>query len=928
MNSFRRELRAFHRARLAGRVVAAGVAALGVAVLVALAVGVADAAYAFSGGAREGLRVVLVVAAAAAAVAAVVWGLWRSIGQSARDASRLLGDRRELVAGAEALREPGDGSPLTAYLAERARKEASESLRRIPARKRLPWKMIGGGLAVLLAGAAAGGGLWIWNKEAVRVVGQRIFWPERDVPPYSLFRFDLSPDAPAVVYGGEVLLTAEITGDEVDEDVMCLIREPASGEVRSLRAFRESRTRYARRIENVVAPIEVAFGVGKARSGWLPVEVLYQPRVTAAELRIEPPAHTGLAAERYPVEGNEIHAIEGSEVELTVTSNRPLSGGVLKLVPGDRRSDSAPLEVRGESGGPNAVRFRWRSRQSGELSVMIRDVRGTEAEAPLELGFRVDPDEAPLVDLASPDRLAFATPTARLDLTGSAEDDFGLARVQLVRTLVGYRDRAKTLADGLTTKDYDFDEPLDLGALGVDPGQTLEFYLEAADRNPTLLGVGSSPVTRVMVISEEDYAARIRARTTLKEFSARYTAAARVLDEAARALEGLAEAAREGDAEAAGEARREALARHEEAARLLEDLAEDFPAFALEERLAQAAKKAAQALEKNIEVLGELNPEQVAAAMEAVRRMQERIGRERDAVREVQASAEQVAQVGRVMEMAAGFQRLYKTQSSIATRFGVISEEIMKGVTRNRVQLESLATVQDRNREGLREFAEELAKRAEELPEEFAELRGSAEVFLAAMKHIDIESPMEAAAKCGRGGRAVDASSNAELAKLQMEQLMKRSGDCFGKMCGGCMPEFQVLLEVNLTMAQLMEALMMQLGGQGIDAMGGTGAGFGGTGREGFPMIGQSLDIPIYGPDRLRFRSMAMGGKGEGSPAAGGGPRDASETTSLDVNPERESAAAVLRAEKIPEAYRAAVQRYFAPGRDEEDENTNHPNRK
>lgn len=922
MDQFSKQLGRFHRGRLIGRALAAVFCLLAVLVLLVLAAGFGDAIYAFDPETREVLRGLGIVGAAVLLIGAGFWAFALSRRRAAQEADRLLEDPRRVVAGTQTLASSEKNTPLTDYLAEKARGEAAQSLKELPGGRRFPWGTIGKAFAVLFVGALSVGGVWLWNKEAVEVVGQRLLWPDRDIPPYSAFRFELGPDSAQALYGGEVMLTASITGDEIVDDVICLVRNE-QGEVQSLRAFRESDTRFARRIESVVSPLEVAFKVGKARSEWMPVEVLYQPRIVASQVKVRPPAHTGLPTDEYPVEENELHVLEGSEIELSVTSNRPLAGGAMTLVAADRRSDTIPLRVSGETTDEKTVTFRWKSAQSGALSAIIHDVRSTKAESPLELNVVVKPDEAPVVDLVAPDRVALATPGIKLPLAGQVEDDFGLSRVQLVRTLVGYRDRGRLLADTLSTKNYEFEEELDLKKIGVEPGQILEFYLEATDRNPSLLGVGTSEVVRVAVISEEEYAERIRSKTTLKQFAARYQAVADAVNKARKALEDMEQALKDGDAEAAAKAKKDAIDSHEKAAELLKKIEEDFPAFALEDRLKQASKEARDALEQNLADLKGLQPGDPGAAA-ALKEMKERLGGPKKKVDEVREMAKQVEEVGKVMEMAAQFRKLYNTQDSLSKRFGVISTEIAKGITRNRRQLEALAKVQDRNREALKEFRAELEKRAEALPAEFAPLRMSVEEFLQAMDRIEIESPMQFAAEAGRAGQAVDASTNSELAKLQMEQLMKRSGSGFCQMCqGNGMPKFQIPLDCNMTMAQMMAALMKQGGGQGIQGAGGTGGGAGGTGQDGFAMSGNSLNIPAYGPDRMNFQPVATGASGTGQKKPHRGLPTASETDTLNVPADRRSDAAVVRAEAVPEAYREAVKRYFT--RDDGDSSESKP---
>ena len=351
-----------------------------------------------------------------------------------------------------------------------------------------------------------------------------------------------------------------ITGGEITEGVYCLIRDRDTGEIERTTAYQESPGHYARKFSNTLTSRDFAFATGRARSAWHKLDVLLQPKVSGVMVTIEPPAYTGKPSETFPLESGEFKALEGSTVTIQVRSNRPLSGGDLSAKPLNSSGDTMPVEVRGDPSGANSVDFSWKVHASSRISATIRDVRSTPPEQPLDLKINVIADQAPVVDLTSPEQMVLATPRTELPFVADVEDDHGLAKVSMVRALLGYRDRSRTLADSLAKQDFEFTEPLNLGELGVEVGQMLEFYLEAMDRNPSLLGRGVSEVVRLKIISEDEYAERIRAKVQLREFTARYRALAHAVQEARQALDALDKAADLGDAAAFEKARKQAEA--------------------------------------------------------------------------------------------------------------------------------------------------------------------------------------------------------------------------------------------------------------------------------------------------------------------------------------------------------------------------------
>ena len=695
-------------------------------------------------------------------------------------ADQKLADPRQRILAAASLENVKPQTEMEGFHLGRALDDASVELDKLPVSSRFPTRSLGyAGLAILLVGGLIGG-LIALASEPFRVTATRVFNPNSDLAPYSPLVFKVTPDAPRAVYGGEAVVQVEITGGEIEEDVICLIRNLHGGEIEEATAYREGKQRFARKFENALAPVEFAFAAGRARSDWRQLDVLLQPKVSSVMVRVEPPAYTGKQTQAYPLDSGEIKVLEGSTVSLELQSNRPLSGGKLELSSLDKRSDAVPELVDGVVSGDKGVTFSWVVHRSSKLSAMIRDVRSTPAATPMEVTVTAIPDQVPVVDLSSPELMVLATPKTELPFFGEVEDDHGLAKVSLVRALLGYRDRSRTLADAMVKKEFDFKEPLKLAQIGVEAGQVLEFYLEASDRNPSLLGVGVSDVVRVKIISEDDYAERIRAQTRLEEFTERYRALAEAVARAKQALEAMDEAADSGDQEALEEARQQAEKAHAEAQALAEKIARDFQAFSMEARLAETAKEAAEALEQNKGELGQLDLSKGEAnARLAIKKMQERLGAAEERAQEVLADANEVKKAAEVMRLAAKYQQLFQTQKSLVERIGTIAEEIAKGTTRNAVQLAKLGRQQDLNREALEQFAKDLEEAAGELPPVFSQMQQDVDAFLRMYDQLDIPNPMSAAAEAAKRGKSIEAFTNAQLALTLMQELMQPPGNGF-----------------------------------------------------------------------------------------------------------------------------------------------------
>jgi hypothetical protein len=915
---FHQRLNAIHRSWQQGLAMRSAFRAVSFGVLVLAAAALFDLASPWPDTAR------VVVFGTWIALAAVVFliglGALRRHHRSttARHVDEAIGSSRGIVrSAADLAAEPeSPASDLGMMLRARAIAKAADALGAVPAPGRWPVRdlrrhglaALGLVLVVLLLVLVFPGP---WGTSLRRVLN-----PRADIPPFSRYQFHIQETNPRVHYGEDILLAVDVGGAPVDDAVWAQVRDPATGVVSRARCFRgSSGSGFTHRLEKVVGPVEVSFALGKARSVWIPVEVLYQPKISSADVEITPPAYSGLPVDRFPLGTKELRALEGSRIALRLTSNRHLSKGTATITPlNERLRERLGEVVETKALSTKEITFVWTLRATANVKVDIADVRGTFSAAPLEVTQTALPDNPPGADIVQPPPLSVATPRSVLPLELRIEDDFGLGRVSMVRSLVGFRDRTELLADGLLPRTFSGKESIGLQPLGARPGDVLEFYAEASDRNPSLLGITTSGVARVQIISEEDYAAILRARISIEEFTARYQAAMDALQEARAALEALEKAAASGDAESIAKATKSAVEALDKARRTMEQIAKDFPAFEMEKELAAAAAKAAAPVEEARQLLQALGPQpDPAAAAKAAREAMEKLGPAQAPVEQAKQDAELVAQAGKVLELAAELREIHANQKSLSDRLLNLAKELASGEDANAAQLEGLARLQKDNAERLRKVARDLKERAAILPPELATFKADVDAFSQALDDAQIDTLMDEAAKNAEGGRSTDAASNALMA-LQSLDLLFQGGNAMSGACrGGDDLRFDLRQSLSDTLQQMMQALGAKAGQGGQP--GGTGSGPMGSGGTGSGYSMPGANVPAYGPPRSSF---AAPGGGTGGSAAGGRGRggrgdDAPEVAgdSVDLEATREQALPPPPPDKVPEKYREAVKRFF-----------------
>ncbi len=897
--------------------------------------------------ARQGIVAALLVGSVAAAYLA-----WRRRSRiplveiavrsdaSADDSRRTIRTAHDLaVESGPSAASTGEG--LHAYLSGLAIRRAESRLAaQLPGKlisseeRRRVWRpVLWAGAAIVLLAAL--------HPRAGATIAERFLHPGTELPPYSAFTFVLSSEGEEsgdsrVTYGKNVTLAADISGPAFREDVEVLVRPVrGGGRVSRFPTYREGSSRHQRKIEGITEPIEFAFAIGRARSAWQTVELLYQPRLETAEVRITPPAYAKVNDAQFELGTEDLRGLRGSEVELTVSSNRPLSGGILtgrapqgrevirKIEAEETGYDPGLNPVAPGESSDHTVLFRWTIEADLVWTLDLVDIQGSRMEEPVLIAQRLIPDEKPRVDLVEPGPMVLATPRSAVDFAWEIEDDLGLERLDLLRGADKFRDRARPLDEGPGEKRLLLERTVVLSNLGVHPGQTLEFLIEARDRNPNLLGVGSSRPATVRVISEADYADRIRLRTTLEEFSARYRVLREALENAQATLEELAKAAASGDDALIESARQAAIRAHQEAADWFDAFARDFPAYATDRQLNDLSGQLRDELKKNLDQLEDTAAgwTDASSASEMAEALRKRLQPGAEQLAEQQGQAEKLAAIGGVMEAAAELGAIHEEQREISDHLSRLALELALGRDDNRGDVPALRARQDRNEKRLRNVMESLPERLARLPEGFDELKQGAETVLEQLGTLQVPKQMAESTRQAGEGKIPGASEAAGLALANLDQILARKKDPFCSLCQGGDPGGLGSMGglAKEALSQMMDALRGRArSGNGETGTGGEmgigGSGGGAKGGSGVTMQGIQLDIPLIGPPRIQLSRPPTGGglRGRDAGPAGEPLTDSTDTETLPQGEAATESGQSWSPQQVPPRYRDAFRRFYS----------------
>ena len=245
-----------------------------------------------------------------------------------------------------------------------------------------------------------------------------------------------------------------------------------------------------------------------------PNHVLARPRPVVLSLvtRYHYPAYTGLPG-RTDVEGGDIAALKGTEVDLQIRSSRPLAEAWLSF------EDADQIPARAER---DSAFVKFRVDGPARFTIGLRDTVGIPNANPVTYRVLTLKDEPPAIVVLRPGSDSELGERMEVPLLFEATDDFGVARVDIL-----YRVNQE---GDLKTRRIDLDTPdageivqatlWDLSQADLMPGDQITYRLRATDINTlTGPGIGETPeyVVRFPSLHEIHEAARRTQEETVEQ---------------------------------------------------------------------------------------------------------------------------------------------------------------------------------------------------------------------------------------------------------------------------------------------------------------------------------------------------------------------------------------------------------------------------
>jgi hypothetical protein len=377
------------------------------------------------------------------------------------------------------VRDPGKTGESAAML-ERLVESAIEKCQETDLGRGLERRSLWRSVAVMSGIALAAAAIFTIGPAYLRQGALAVLVPVSGVEAASPYRIDVRPGNATVARGADVTVTANLSGFTAAEvDIFTRAGAGAPFERAAMIASGEDGA-FETIFFGLRQSLDYFVQAAGVRSPVFRLEAAELPFVDRLELEYVFPAYTGLEP-RQVEDGGDIAVLRGTTVRLRVHSTLATTGG--RVVRGERGEVPLELSADGTLSGAFEVR------EDGTYRIDLASPAGNLVSASPQYAIDVLDDEAPVVSFSKPGRDLRATSIDEVFVEAEADDDFGVARLELVYAVNGGIEKIVRLAASAakSMKEASAGHTFFLEELGLQPGDVVSYFARAVD-NDTVTG--------------------------------------------------------------------------------------------------------------------------------------------------------------------------------------------------------------------------------------------------------------------------------------------------------------------------------------------------------------------------------------------------------------------------------------------------------
>ena len=294
----------------------------------------------------------------------------------------------------------------------------------------------------------------------------------RSTTPYSI---NVEPGNQTIARGGDVEIAARLVGFSGEAELVTRSGSVAWHRSPMTSNGLDGESTHKAMLLSLQSATEYFVESSGNRSAVFRIDVVDRPYVKQIDLEYRLPAYAGVPPQR--VEGTgDITTLQGTEVRVSIVSTIPVKAG--RLVVQGRESSPIPLEV--GTGGTD-LKGSLEVTADGFYRVELETHDGSFAAASPDYLIEAVTDLPPRVAFARPGRDTQATPIEEVFIEAKAEDDFGVAKLELFYSVNGGAETSIPLHRSPALKEVVTGHTFFLEEMNLKPGDFISYYARATD---------------------------------------------------------------------------------------------------------------------------------------------------------------------------------------------------------------------------------------------------------------------------------------------------------------------------------------------------------------------------------------------------------------------------------------------------------------
>lgn len=459
---------------LRGAAAAAGILALA---LVAAAVGLELTR--FSPAAIVTLRIATLVVAIVVAALFLARPLMRRVSDE-QVALYLEEHEPSLEAAIVSAVEAPQGSAVSPAFLERLVETAIERCQAVDVARRVDQPYLRGYSGALAGVIAAALLVFLLGPAYLRNGASALLRLSQNVEAASPYRIEVRPGSADVPRGSDQTITAKLVGFQ-SEQVELMVRKAASTSFERVPLIKSNgadASAFETMLFDVAARTEYFVESAGVRSAVFTLNIVDLPYVDRLELEYRFPAYTGMTPQKLD-NGGDIVVLKGTEVAMRVHPTMATGGGRVLL------HDATVMNLTREADGTLTGTFT--ADRDGFYRIELDGPKAEKVAASPQYTIDVLNDQPPTVTIAKPQRDTKASPLEEVFVEAQADDDYGIAQLQLVYSVNGAPTKTLNLFNGgrKATKEITAGHTFYLEELGVEAGDFVSYFAVAKDHHET-----------------------------------------------------------------------------------------------------------------------------------------------------------------------------------------------------------------------------------------------------------------------------------------------------------------------------------------------------------------------------------------------------------------------------------------------------------